>query len=317
MKLLPMLVAAAGLLVAAPVLAQDDAVKAGVDAYERGDYRTAVDRWRGAATAGNADAQFNLGQAYKLGRGVPVDLAMAEQWYGRAARQGHEQAEANYGLALFENGRRSEALSWLERAVARGDARAQYVLGIMLFNGDGATKDWVRAYALTVRASQAGLDAASKALAQMDKYVPLDDRQKGQALARRMEQDYSRGPRPLPPVQVAETEAPVRTPPPRASSPRPAPVTAKPEAERPAPARPAATRPAPARDGGWRVQVGAFGDPGNARRLWSQVSGRFAGRQPYYVKAGSLTKLLVGPYGSRAEAAAACGRVSPCVPVAR
>lgn len=320
MKLLPMLLAAAGLLVAVPAFAQDDAVKAGVDAYERGDYRAAVERWRGAATAGNADAQFNLGQAYKLGRGVPVDLAMAEQWYGRAARQGHEQAEANHGLALFENGRRTEALPWLERAVARGDARAQYVLGIMLFNGDGATKDWVRAYALTVRASQAGLDAASKALAQMDKYVPLDDRQKGQALARRMEQDYSRGPRPLPPIQVAEPAPPARSTP-RASSPRPAPAPAKPEARpeaaRPAPARPAAARPAPARDGGWRVQLGAFGDPGNARRLWAQVSGRFAGRQLFYVKTGNLTKLLVGPYASRAEAAAACGRVSPCVPVTR
>ncbi|MBB5708804.1 SPOR domain-containing protein [Sphingomonas xinjiangensis] len=316
MKLLPMLVAAAGLLLAVPAFAQDDAVKAGVEAYERGDYRAAVDRWRGAATAGNADAQFNLGQAYKLGRGVPVDLSMAEQWYGRAARQGHEQAEANYGLALFENGRRPEALPWLERAVARGDARAQYVLGIMLFNGDGAAKDWVRAYALTVRASQAGLDAASKALAQMDKYVPLDDRQKGQALARRMEQDTSRGPRPLPPVQLAEEAAPVRQAPPRATAPRPMPPATRPSpvpAGKPVPSRPAA---AP-RDGGWRVQLGAFGDAGNARRLWGKVAGRFAGRQPYYVKTGALTKLLVGPFGSRAEAAAACGRVSPCVPVAR
>ena len=314
MKLLPILLAAGALLGTMPACAQDDPVKAGVEAYDRGDYRAAVYRWRGAANGGNADAQFNLGQAYKLGRGVPVDLSMAEQWYGRAARQGHEQAEANYGLALFENGRRPEALPWLERAVARGDARAQYVLGIMLFNGDGATKDWVRAYALTVRASHAGLDAASKALAQMDKYVPDDDRQKGQALARRMEQDYARGPRPLAPVELAETAPPIRSTPPRAT-PRPTP----PES-RPAPARPAPVRPAPAaapRDGGWRVQLGAFGDPGNARRLWGQVSGRFSGRQPYYVKAGSLTKLLVGPYASRAEAAASCARVSPCVPVAR
>ncbi|UYY58658.1 SPOR domain-containing protein [Sphingomonas sp. S2-65] len=313
MKLLPILLAAGALLATTPALAQDDPVKAGVEAYERGEYRAAVERWRGAANAGNADAQFNLGQAYKLGRGVPVDLALAEQWYGRAARQGHEQAEANYGLALFENGRRPEALPWLERAVARGDARAQYVLGIMLFNGDGAAKDWVRAYALTVRASHAGLDAASKALAQMDQYVPVDDRQKGQALARRMEQDYARGPRPLPPVQVAEAAPP----PPRAVAVKPAPFAISPETRRPAPRPTPAPRPAPARDGGWRVQLGAFGDPGNARRLWGQVSGRFSGRQAYYVKAGSLTKLLVGPYASRAEAAASCARVAPCVPVPR
>ena len=54
-------------------------VKAGVDAWQAGDYRTAVDEWRPLAIAGDADAQFNLGQAYKLGRGVPADLAQAQR----------------------------------------------------------------------------------------------------------------------------------------------------------------------------------------------------------------------------------------------
>jgi cell division septation protein DedD len=67
--------------------------------------------------------------------------------------------------------------------------------------------------------------------------------------------------------------------------------------------------------GGWHVQLGAFGDPGNARKLWGQVSGRFAGASVSYVKSGALTRVLVGPYPSRAAAAAACGAVRPCVPV--
>ena len=50
-------------------------VKDGVDAWQAGDYQGAVAQWRPAALAGDADAQFNLGQAYKLGRGVPTDLA--------------------------------------------------------------------------------------------------------------------------------------------------------------------------------------------------------------------------------------------------
>lgn len=293
-----LLVAAAGLtLLAAPLHAQEDPVKTGVEAYERGDYRAAVASWRSPADRGNADAQFNLGQAYKLGRGVPKDPALAEQWYRKAALQGHEQAEANYGLALFENGKRPDAAPWLERAVARGDARAQYILGIMLFNGDGIRKDWPRAYALTIRASQSGLDAASKALAQMDQYIPLADRQQGQALARKYDQDARSGAA-LPPMAAANKPTPARgeSRPPVAAPTRPAPV---------------------ARDGGWRVQLGAFGDAGNARKLWGQVGGRFPGRQPYYVKAGALTKLLVGPYGSRAEAASACGAVRPCVPVTK
>jgi tetratricopeptide (TPR) repeat protein len=308
MKSLWMAAVAGALLLVAPACAQEDPVKAGVDAYERGDYRTAVEKWRPAADQGNADAQFNMGQAYKLGRGVAVDLKAAEAWYRKAALQGHEQAEGYYGLALFENGKRADAVPWLQRAVSRGDARAQYILGIMLFNGDGVAKDWVRAYALMVRASSTGLDAAVKARAQMDQYMPLGDRQQGLVLARKYEDEFNKGGRPLPPVEVAGNNRPA---PPAVT--RPAPPVAQ-----PAPARPAPVRATPAaQDGGWRVQLGAFGDPGNARRLWGQVSGRFPGRQPYYVKAGSLTKLLVGPFASRAAAAGACGSVKPCVPVAR
>ncbi|WBY08974.1 SPOR domain-containing protein [Sphingomonas sp. 7/4-4] len=313
MKSLWMAAVAGALLLVAPACAQEDPVRAGVDAYERGDYRTAVEKWRPAADQGNADAQFNMGQAYKLGRGVAVDLKAAEAWYRKAALQGHEQAEGYYGLALFENGKRADAVPWLQRAVGRGDARAQYILGIMLFNGDGVAKDWVRAYALMVRASSTGLDAAVKARAQMDQYMPLGDRQQGLALSRKYEDEFNKGGRPLPPVEVAENNRPVppavTRPAPRTTPPAPAPARAT-----PAPVR---ATPAPAQDGGWRVQLGAFGDPGNARKLWSQMSGRFPGRQPYFVKTGALTRLLVGPFASRAAAAGACGSVKPCVPVAR
>ena len=87
------------ILVSAPALAD---VKAGVDAWGRGDYATAIKEWRGPADAGDADAQFNLGQAYKLGNGVPKDLGQAEKWYKSAADQGHLQANDNYGLLLFQ-----------------------------------------------------------------------------------------------------------------------------------------------------------------------------------------------------------------------
>src|ERR1700750_2411489 len=97
--------AALSLLVAVAVPALAD-TKAGVDAWNRGDYVTAVAEWRKAAIAGDPDAQFNLGQAYKLGGGVPIALPMAESWYRRAALQGHPQAEDNYGLALFQEGKR-------------------------------------------------------------------------------------------------------------------------------------------------------------------------------------------------------------------
>jgi cell division septation protein DedD len=166
--------------------------KAGVDAWNRGDYTGAVTEWRKAAIAGDPDAQFNLGQAYKLGRGVPVDIAMAESWYRKAAQQGHVQASDNYGLALFQDGKQTEALPWLEKSAARGEPRAQLVLGTMLFNGDNVERDWVRAYALMVRSSAAGLPQGSQTLAEMDKYIPEDQRQRGLVLAKQYEAQSAR-----------------------------------------------------------------------------------------------------------------------------
>ena len=317
----------------APALAD---TKAGVDAWNRGDYAAAVAEWRKAAIAGDPDAQFNLGQAYKLGRGVPVDLPMAESWYRKAALQGHPQAEDNYGLALFQEGKREEAAPWLERAVARGEPRAQLVLGTMLFNGDGVPRDWVRAYALLQRSSAAGLPQGSQTLAEMDKYIPDSQRQQGIALARQYEQQVGR---PGYPAEVAGgggdsarprigaidvapsgpgTTYPQPGQPPRT---RPPAVAAAPPptkyAPRPTAAPQPALRPVPVvAAGGWRIQLGAFGDPNNAHKLWSEVGGRFPGRQASFVKAGALTRLLVGPYRSKAEAASACGAVKPCVPVA-
>ena len=53
----------------------------------------AVAIWRPLAEAGDADAAFNLGQAYRLGKGVPTDLAAAQTWFERAARKGHVDAQ--------------------------------------------------------------------------------------------------------------------------------------------------------------------------------------------------------------------------------
>ncbi|MHA6721025.1 SPOR domain-containing protein [Sphingomonas sp. RS6] len=290
MKPLGIIAVSAALALGSPALAQDSPVKRGVDAYARGDYQAAVALWQPAAEKGDADAQFNLGQAYKLGRGVKADLGEAETWFGLAARQAHEQAETNYGLLLFENGKQAQAVPWLDRAATRGEPRAQYVLGVMLFNGDGVTKNWIRAYALMTRSSASGLNAATQTLAQMDQFIPAEDREAGLTLARSYEQAAS-----------TVVHAPAKG----ASPARPRPTTASP-APKPAPATP---------DGSWRVQLGAFAVASNADRLWTQVRGRFPGLRSYQVKSGRLTKLLVGPFPSRAKAVEACREISPCVAV--
>src|SRR5881409_3318501 len=78
-------------------------VKAGIDAWQRADYLAAIAIWRPLAESGDADAQFNLGQAYRLGRGVPTNVAESQKWFERAAAQGHVDAETTLGLLLFQN----------------------------------------------------------------------------------------------------------------------------------------------------------------------------------------------------------------------
>lgn len=305
-------------LLTAPAAAD---TRAGVEAWQRGDYARAIAEWRPAAVSGDADAQFNLGQAYKLGHGVPVDPAQAEQWYRRAAQQGHQQAEDNLGLLLFQQGQRAQALPFLERSAARGDPRAQLIFGTMLYNGDGVPRDYPRAYALILRSSAQGLPQAAQVQAQMDQYVPAADRQRGVALARQYEAaqqrpqlppeiaDAGTGPH-LPP---APTPVPTRAPPASAPTPRPRVIASQ----------PAPPRPMPAAGRGWKVQLGAFRDEANARRLFESLSSRvsaLAGSQPILVHAGALTRLQVGPYASAAEAARVCAAIrptgTPCVPVA-
>ncbi|NCN84716.1 MAG: hypothetical protein GW808_01940 [Sphingomonadales bacterium] len=312
--------------VSTPALAD---VKAGVDAWGRGDFQTAINEWRGPADKGDADAQFNLGQAYKLGRGVPQDLALAEKWYKKAADQGHLQASDNYGLVLFQANRRAEALPYLQASSQRGEPRAQYVLGTGHFNGDFVEKDWVKAYALMTRASAQQLPQATANLAQMDRYIPVEDRRRAVELAGKMEQDEKRvRTAQIGGLRTTQSTGEVQTaqlPPSRPAAPAPTPaptpgpitpgVTYAPTpTPTPAPAAPAATA-APVRaaaSGDWRVQLGAFSDEDKAKNLWTSLESRvsaLAGMQPYLVKAGGITRLQAGPFATQAQAESMCSSV--------
>jgi cell division septation protein DedD len=233
------LAGAATLAWSMPVMAD---VKDGVDAWSAGDYTAAVREWQGPADAGDADAMFNLGQAYRLGRGVPRDPERAEFYYSEAADRGHIQAADVYGLLLFQTGRTEQAMPFIEDAASRGDPRSRYLLGIAHFNGDGVPKDWTRAYALLTLANGDGLPQAIDALAQMDEYIALDQRERAQLLAAEMQRDADNvraqdmaeadfaltQQQPSAAVQSVPAPAPVPAPPPvqvAVVTPTPAPVS--------------------------------------------------------------------------------------------
>lgn len=277
-------------------------VKAGVEAWQRGDHTAAVAIWRNLAEKGNADAAFNLGQAYRLGRGVAADSAQAKRWFELAANKGHVDAQVSLGLLLFDSGDRSTAMTWLKRAAEKGEPRALLVVGTALFNGEGLPQDPVLGYAYVSRAAAQGLAPAKSTLAEMDKILTVEERRKGVAIA-----------------LAAAKGAPSKTPEKPAAkqvTPGARPVVAK-TAEK-APAKAASTEQAAAK-GPWRVQLGAFSTRGAAEGLFRKLSGNsaLAGQQPYYVAVGKITRLQVGPFESRAAASAACGRLAPqaCFPV--
>ena len=298
--------------------------KAGVDAWTRGDYTGAVKEWEAEAAQGDADALFNLGQAYKLGKGVKQDLTRAEALFGQAAAVGHLQAADNYGLLLFQRGDHAKALPYIRAAADRGDPRAQYLLGLMHFNGELVPKDWVRAYALVSLAQQQGLAQASTAVVQMDTYIPLEQRQQGVQLAGELasEADATRA-RQLAAVDLGNqvptgnlAATPVTAPPMRGPSvaavippPVPRPVI-KQTGSPPAPKLRPVAAPLPATSGTWRLQLGAFGQAANANALWGRVKDRpeLAGHPRIDVKSGAVTKLQAGGY-SQAGAQAACGKL--------
>lgn len=311
--MIPKYLVATGLLICAISSVSAQSVKSGIDAWQRSDYAGAVAIWRPLAEKGDPDAEFNLAQAYRLGRGVPTNLAAAKTWFERAAAQGHVDAQTTLGLLLFQNGNQGEGLKWLKQAADQGEPRALLVYGTALVNGDGVTQDPILGYAYVSRAAAQGLEPAKQTLAQLDKLISLDDRKRAVVLARAKAKA-------APPPSSAPQKAAKRV---EVAKAKPAPkpvetVSAKPgKLEKPAPKASVAETP-PAAKGDWRIQLGAFSQKGSAEALYGKLSGKsaLAGRHAYYIPVGAITRLQVGPFESKAAAAGACKALGQaCFPV--
>ena len=102
--------------VAAPSLG----FEAGVAAYGRGDYGTALKAFRPLAEQGNPAAQSDLGVMYEKGQAVSQDYNEAVRWYRKAADQGYAPAQFNlarmYGLGHGVPQDYAYAYMWLSLA---------------------------------------------------------------------------------------------------------------------------------------------------------------------------------------------------------
>lgn len=295
--------AAIAVLCAGPALAD---TRSGVIAWNAGDYNVAVREWHAPAAQGDANAQFNLGQAYRYGRGVSQDLTHAEEYYAAAAASGHEDAADLYGILLFQRGAEAEALPYLRTGARRGNTASRYFLSLAHFNGDVAEKDWPLAYALASLADVGGLPQATRALGRMDPYLSSEQKREALMLAEKIGESELAPKRDINlmafapgasagPQQSARAFATAVTPTPAAAATR----------QTATPVRTASTNRAA---GPWKVQLGAFGVPGNVGRMWNSVAAlpEIEGRERIEKPAGRLTILQAGGYASRSEASAVC-----------
>ncbi len=126
---------------------------AGAQAMARGEYARAVKELMVAAKAGNRQAQYDLGLAYRDGKGMGRDLNQAYKWIRQAADKDLPEAQFEVGQ-MEEDGDGTEknvadAAEWYRKAAQHGNVPAMYALGELYRNGDddgnGVAKDEAQA----------------------------------------------------------------------------------------------------------------------------------------------------------------------------
>ena len=137
----------------------------GLEAYESGDYATALAEFTPLAEAGLAEAQNNLGLMYGNGEGVVRDDAEAVRWLRLAAKAGLTEAQNNLGY-MYRDGRGVsrddvEAVRWFRLAAEAEYILSQFNLGVMYLAGRGVPQDIRPAYMWFSLAAAQGLEEAS------------------------------------------------------------------------------------------------------------------------------------------------------------
>ena len=148
----------------------------GVAAYDRGDYKTALDIWLPLARAQDLAAQRNVAHMFRKGLGTEVDLPRALYFYEAAGRAGLATAQLNAafmhlkgeGTAVDQR----KAAYWFDLAARAGLPIAEYNLGVMYETGQGVEKNLALALGWYQRAARAGHPEALERLALLVDQTP-------------------------------------------------------------------------------------------------------------------------------------------------
>ena len=131
-------------------------------------YTEAAKCYHIAAEKGSSKAQYNLALSYAKGLGVPIDDTRAVYWWRKAAIQGNQHAQYDFGMlhCLGRYGIEKDyekAIYWFRKSAEQGHAKAQYMLGQANVEGFGTEKDYKQAaYWFRKSAEQGNTDAQFK-----------------------------------------------------------------------------------------------------------------------------------------------------------
>ena len=115
----------------------------GIDAYQSGDFKTALAEFTPLAGQGHVGAQLKLALMYYSGEGVLSNNKIAVIWYTKAAEQGDAHAQ---GLLAFH---------YLEGEGVEKDTKRSYMwLDLAAYNGNKDAKDAKGFIAETMTPSQ-------------------------------------------------------------------------------------------------------------------------------------------------------------------
>jgi hypothetical protein len=97
------------------------------------------------ANSGNAEAQYQLADAYLNGKGVTKDSRQGVEWLKKAAASDHPGAQLSLAYMYLKGGEQNipkdpaQGLRWLQKAADHGYAPAEYNLALLYRDGDAGT----------------------------------------------------------------------------------------------------------------------------------------------------------------------------------
>ena len=126
------------------------------------------------ANTGIAEAQFNIGEMYEKGSGIPSNTYSAFIWFELAAKQNHQKAQFKVAYMYYRGegvpANPAKAFQLMASLAKNSYVRAQFYVGLMHETGSGTPRDMAQAQLWYSRAAKGGNTTAAEILADTKRF---------------------------------------------------------------------------------------------------------------------------------------------------